>query len=87
VLTEDERAKLLDAFVSWAGSAPQEPFLGFVGDDGHYSPLELVAEIEQRTETGEAFLEILEHGVRREGLEQVVRRFYESAERNSAATY
>jgi hypothetical protein len=79
MLTEDERRELLDAVIAWANAAPDEPVLGFVGSEGLCSPRELVHEVEARTGTGEAFLQMLEHGVRREGLKQVVSRFYDAA--------
>jgi AcrR family transcriptional regulator len=41
---------------------------------GPYGPYELVHAVESETEDGKAFLEILEHSVRREGLERVTAR-------------
>jgi hypothetical protein len=80
MLTEEERRELLHAVEAWADAAPDEPVLGFVGGEGFCSPRELVRAVQSFSDTGEAFLELLEHGVRREGLERVVGRFYRAAE-------
>jgi CheY-like chemotaxis protein len=55
--------------------------IGFLGDGDLLRPSEIVTAFESGTGDGESILEILEHGVRREGIEKVVSRFVSPATR------
>jgi hypothetical protein len=79
VLSEHERKVLISAVYTWASNMPDEPVLGFVGGTGILSAHALAQELDKGTGEGEAFLEMLEHGVRSEGLERVLERFYQSS--------
>jgi hypothetical protein len=74
VLTPFERLRLLNALDDWSKSVPDQPMLGFLGVDEYLTPKQIVAEAIENTPNGQAILEILEHGVRREGIERVVNR-------------
>jgi CheY-like chemotaxis protein len=58
--------------------------IGFLGDGDLLRPSEIVTAFESGTGDGESILEILEHGVRREGIEKVVSRFVSPATRHNA---
>lgn len=73
---EDEtRQRLKDAFAEWARKLPnpEAPVMGFVGTK-LYSAQELVREVENETPVGLGVLEILEHGVKVEGIDKVIAR-------------
>ena len=74
MLTMDEKATILRALRAWAENAPDEPMIGFLGSKSLLTPHELIANIETQTSDGKAILQILEHGVRREGIEEVIAR-------------
>jgi len=74
VLSATEREIILAALVTWAKDAPAEPVLGFLGSGEPLTPREIVSAVRRETDDGRAILEILEHGVRREGIAKVVER-------------
>jgi hypothetical protein len=74
MLTATERRDVITALSRWALSAPNEPMIGFLGGDNLLTPREAVDAVKHRTPDGEALLAMIEHGVRREGLESVVNR-------------
>jgi len=74
MLTPEERERILLALREWAEFAPDEPVLGFIQSDVLKTPQELLGEIEKNTPDGEALMQMIEHGVRRIGIEAVVRR-------------
>jgi|GEM_PF-2910803 len=74
MLTELEIAKLMEALKAWAAQAPREARLHVLGEDHAYTPEEMLVEVQKGTGAGLALLSILEHGVRREGLDSVVDR-------------
>ncbi len=67
--------RLKDAFRTWAENVPQpdEPAIGFLGGK-FLSAREAADAVDNQTEDGAAILEILEHGVAREGLDAVIER-------------
>lgn len=75
MLSAEERSEVVAALTYWANAVPDQPVIGFL--DGHefLTPTEVVAAIRDTTSDGEAILEMLEFGVRREGLKCVVGRF------------
>jgi hypothetical protein len=74
VLTESERHSVQKALAEWAQTAPDEPLVGFLSEGCRWTPKELVDQVWRQTPDGKAVLELLEHGVRREGLDKVVSR-------------
>jgi hypothetical protein len=74
MLSPQERTQLITALDNWAKSAPDMPLVGFLAGEKLFTPKELVQEVRTETSDGEAVLEILEHGVRREGVDSVVAR-------------
>jgi hypothetical protein len=74
MLTGEERSEIARALSQWAESLPDAPLFGFLGSERLLTPREILKEVETNTPDGEAVLEILEHGVRREGIEAVVSR-------------
>lgn len=74
MLTPTERKDVIEALSRWAESAPNEPMIGFLGGGQLLTPREAVDAVKRNTSDGEALLEMIEHGVRREGLESVVNR-------------
>ncbi|MBV9771533.1 MAG: hypothetical protein JOZ32_18325 [Bryobacterales bacterium] len=74
MLTEAERSEITAALAKWSESVPDKPLLGFLGSERFLTPREIVAEVERNTPDGQAVLEMLEHGLRREGMEAVVSR-------------
>ncbi|WP_031495313.1 hypothetical protein [Bryobacter aggregatus] len=75
-MSQAERAKVIEALIIWAKSAPEEPVIGFIGGGAILTPREIVRAVQQETEDGQAILEILEHGIRREGIDMVLNRFH-----------
>jgi nucleoid-associated protein YgaU len=82
VLTASENEQIIAALAQWAATAPNEPVIGILGGGEMLRPWEIVAAVQQRTEAGEAILEILEHGLRREGVDKVVSRLVGDANRD-----
>jgi len=74
MLNQVERKQIVEALTLWSQTVPNEPMLGFLEGDQYLTPREIVAAVQQNTQDGQAVLEMLEHGVRREGLEAVVAR-------------
>ena len=82
MLDDEERTVLLAALRSWASGAPDEPTIGFLADTDLLTPTELVDAVSNQTASGVAFLEIMEHGVRRDGMTSVVNKFQRNEETN-----
>ena len=74
MLDAQERSQLIVALEAWARSVPDKSLVGFLDGDKLFSPKEIVREVREETPDGQAVLEILEHGVRREGVSSVVAR-------------
>lgn len=74
MLSTEERAQITEALRCWAESAPNEPMIGFLGEDGLMTPQQLVGQVEKNTRAGKSVLTFLEHGMRREGIGAVVTR-------------
>lgn len=74
MLSTEERTQITEALRSWAASAPNEPMIGFVNDQDLMTPKQVVAQVAKNSRAGQSVLEILEHGMRREGIEAVVNR-------------
>jgi hypothetical protein len=74
MLNPQERSQLIVALEAWAKSVPDQPLVGFLDGEKLFTPTELVQEVREETPDGQAVLEILEHGVRREGVNGVVAR-------------
>jgi len=75
MLTEDQRERIIQALEEWAHLAPDEPVLGFMQSESDLkTPKELVRDVRENTPDGIALMEIMEHGVQREGLSRVIRR-------------
>jgi hypothetical protein len=74
MLNSQERRQLIRALEAWAESVPDMPLVGFLDGDKLFTPKEIVLEVRKETPDGQAVLEILEHGVRREGIGKVVAR-------------
>jgi hypothetical protein len=73
MLGQDEKVALIDALELWASNVPDRPMLGFLGGN-FLTPMEIVDAAIQETDDGRAILEMLEHGVRRQGLKAVTER-------------
>jgi len=76
MLTVQENEAVLAALQAWAKSTPDEPVIGFLGGDERLTPQQVVTHVRTKTSHGRAMLEMLEHGIRREGVERVVTRFF-----------
>jgi hypothetical protein len=74
MLDPQERSQLIVALEVWAKSVPDRPLVGFLAGEKLFTPTELVQQVREETPDGQAVLEILEHGVRREGVDSVVAR-------------
>ncbi len=76
MLNVEERDQLSHALNAWLlrHPTPDEPVYRLAGD-GALSPRQVVKEVDARSETGLAILEILEYSVRRSSLEDVVASF------------
>lgn len=79
MLSPSEREAVLSAVQKWAAAAPDEPVMGFLDREGVLTARDLVSAIHERTEDGDAFLEMIEHAVRRDGLDSVITRFMEAS--------
>jgi hypothetical protein len=75
MLTAHEHTLLVATLTKWAETAPDEPMLAILGAGELMRPWDIARAVQHRTEEGEAILEILEHGLRREGADKVVSRF------------
>lgn len=75
MLSSEERLQIVSALRVWAENAPDEPVFGTMLNLEQVTPMELLRDVENEKEIGKLFLEILEHSVRREGLERVTQRF------------
>jgi hypothetical protein len=75
MLTPQERQNIIVALEAWAQSVPDTPLIGFLDSKHLLTPKELVREVkDEKSRDGQAVLEILEHGVQREGIERVIAR-------------
>ncbi len=74
MLDAKERAEIIGALSQWASNAPDEPIIGFMYSPRLLTPHEIVAEVRKNTPDGQAVLELLEHGINREGIQKVLRR-------------
>ena len=74
MLSENERSRLIEALSHWAELAPDEPTLGFLDSESLLTPRELLLAVQENDSDGIGLLEILENGVRREGIDAVTRR-------------
>lgn len=75
MLSPGERKEVLDALRVWANETSGAPVWGYIGGKELLSARELVNAVEDQTEEGEAFLEVIEHGIQREGMSSVLERF------------
>jgi hypothetical protein len=78
VLLDNERQALVSALWEWAEGAPPIPVAGFLGGAGLLTPRELAEAAQRGDRDGLAVLDVLEHGVRREGLAAVTDRLRSS---------
>jgi hypothetical protein len=79
-LTTDEYVALARALYVWADAAPDQPALGFLQTGEMLSRQQLFEAFDdQNNPDGAAFLEMLEHAVRREGVERVTGRLLDAA--------
>jgi hypothetical protein len=75
LLTDEERIQITKALQQWAKQAPNDELtIEFVGRDRCLTRFEVYIEVERDTADGQSILRILEHGVREEGLEQIISR-------------
>ncbi len=74
MLTDNERRELQMALWDWAKSAPNEAAMGFLDNGTLLTPVQLAESVASGSPDGEAILEFLEHGVRREGMQRVIER-------------
>lgn len=75
LLTDEERIQIIEALQQWAKQAPEDELsIELVGGDRFLTPSQVYIEVEGNTPDGQAILRILEHGVREEGLQQIVSR-------------
>lgn len=81
MLSAEERKQVSAAVWRWAKEAPDVPVAGILGRHEKLTPKQIAQAIDNETREGKAFLEFLEHGVRREGVERVVERFTASTRR------
>jgi len=82
MLTEAEHQEIVSILRDWAELVPDVPLVSFLRYATEESPIgltprQLAAAAAERTPDGQALLEILEHGLRREGMETMRRRFTE----------
>jgi hypothetical protein len=75
LLTNEERIQITKAVQQWAKQAPNDELaIEFVGRDRLLTRFQVYIEVERNTADGQAILRILEHGVREDGLEQIISR-------------
>lgn len=74
-MNDNDLRRLKNAFNAWAKNTPNpdEPLAGFVGGK-MLSPNELAREVENETEIGKGWIEILQYGTAKEGLDKVIER-------------
>jgi hypothetical protein len=78
-LSTDEYIELIRALTAWAEVAPNEPALGFLQGDEMLTPRQLLDAVDDsQNPDGAAFLEMLEHAVRRDGIDSVTSRLNDS---------
>jgi hypothetical protein len=81
-LSTGEFIELMRALTAWAEVAPDEPVLGFLQGGDILTPRQLLDAVDDpQNSDGAAFLEMLEHAVRRDGIESVTNRLRESVGR------
>src|SRR6516162_882450 len=74
-LTDEECIQISKALQQWANQSPKDELaIEFVDGDRFLTPSQVFIEVERSTPGGKAILRILEHGVREEGLQQIVSR-------------
>ena len=73
MLGRDEKNALIGALKIWASTVPNRRVLGSLGGD-FLTPMQIVDAAINETEDGKVILEMLEHGIRREGLQAVAER-------------
>jgi hypothetical protein len=73
MLSDEERISIIEALEEWSEHATDEPVLGFMASEGLKTPREIVREVQEGTSDGQAVLDMIEHGVRRIGLEETLR--------------
>jgi hypothetical protein len=74
MLTSRERHLIIKALEVWVRNTPNEPMLGFLGANEFLTPREIVEQVRENSDTGQNVLQLLEHGLRREGIEKVIAR-------------
>jgi hypothetical protein len=75
ILTDAERIQITNALQQWATKAPKDELvIRFAGEDRFLTPFQVYIEVERNTRDGQAILRILEHGVRVDGLQQILSR-------------
>lgn len=75
LLTDKERIQITKALQQWAKQAPNDELaIESVGRDRFLTRFQVYIEVERNTADGQAILTILEHGVRQDGLQQIVSR-------------
>lgn len=75
LLTDKERIQITKALQQWAKQAPNDELaIEFVGRDRCLTRFQVYIEVERNTADGQSILRILEHGVREEGLGQIISR-------------
>jgi hypothetical protein len=73
--TNEERIQITKALQQWAKQAPKDELvIELFGADRFLTAFQAYIEVERNTPDGQAILTILEHGVRQDGLQQIVRR-------------
>jgi hypothetical protein len=78
-LNRNEYIALAEALTNWANAAPDEPALGFLQTGEMLTRSQLLDTFDDpENADGAALLEMLEHAVRREGVNSVTNRIYQS---------
>jgi hypothetical protein len=80
MLSSDEREQIVAILQEWTERVPDVPVAGFLETPRGrprrlLTPTELATAAAEGTPDGEALLQILEHGLRLEGMETLRRRF------------
>jgi hypothetical protein len=73
-MRKDIQNKLIQAMQEWASSVQDEPCFSIL-DSPMMTPKEIVNSIKNETVEGKAYMEILDHAVRVEGMYRVINRF------------
>jgi hypothetical protein len=75
ILKDAERIQITKALQQWATKAPKDELvIEFAGEGRFLTPSQVYIEVERNTSDGQAILRLLEHGIREDGLQQVVSR-------------